>query len=373
MPKRRANHEGTIYKRQDGRWVASITLPGGKRKSFYGQTRQEVAQKLTVGLKARLDGVPLPSEQLKVGQYLQDWLQSTQPSIRPSTWRRYEQLLRLYAIPTLGTLPLTRLEPRHVQRLYADCLAQGLAPATVRQLHAVLRRALGQATKWGTVARNVVALVTPPRVKRHEIQPLSVTQARALLDVAKGERLEALYVLALTSGMRLGELLGLRWRDVDLDAGTLQVRQILVRMPSGLRFGEPKTKRSRRRIALSAGARDALRHHRARQAAERLRLGPVWEDHDLVFANEIGKPLDAGNLLRRDYWRALAKAGIPRCRFHDLRHTCATLLLQQGVHAKVVSELLGHSSIGMTLDIYSHVIPDMQQHAVSAMDAVLRG
>jgi integrase len=193
------------------------------------------------------------------------------------------------------------------------------------------------------------------------------------LEAAQGERLDALFVLALSSGMRLGELLGLRWRDVDLDAGTLQVRQILVRMPSGLRFGEPKTKRSRRRISLSAGARDALRHHRARQAAERLRLGPVWEDHDLVFANEIGKPLDAGNLLRRDFWRVLSKAGVPRCRFHDLRHTCATLLLQQGVHAKVVSELLGHSSIGMTLDIYSHVIPDMQQHAVSAMDAVLKG
>src|SRR5262249_50755326 len=131
--------------------------------------------------------------------------------------------------------------------------------------------------------------------------------------------------------------------------------------------------RSRRRIALSIGARDALRHHRARQATRRLSLGPVWEDHDLVFANEIGKPLDAGNLRRRDYWRALAKAGIPPCRFHDLRHTCATLLLQQGVHAKVVGELLGHSSIGMMLDIYSHVISDMQQHAVSAMDAVLRG
>jgi len=188
MPKRRANHEGTIYKRQDGRWVSSVTLPGGKRKSFYGQTRQEVAQKLTAGLKARLDGMPLPSDQLKVGRYLHEWLQNAQPSIRPSTWRRYEQLLRLYAIPTLGTLSLTRLEPRHVQRLYADCLTQGLAPATVRQLHAVLRRALGQATKWGTVARNVVALVSPPRVKRHEIQPLSATQARTFLDAAQGDR-----------------------------------------------------------------------------------------------------------------------------------------------------------------------------------------
>jgi integrase len=246
MPKRRANHEGTIYKRQDGRWVASITLPGGKRKSFYGRTRQDVGQKLTVGLKTRLDGVPLPSEQLRLGRYLQEWLQGAQSSIRPSTWRRYEQLLRLYAIPTLGTLPLTRLEPRHVQRLYTDCLARDLAPATVRQLHAVLRRALGQAVKWGTVARNVAALVSPPRVKRHEITPLSAVQARTLLEAAQGERFEALYILALTTGMRLGELLGLRWQDIDLAAGMLQVRHTLLRLRDGLRLAEPKTARSRR-------------------------------------------------------------------------------------------------------------------------------
>ena len=345
----------------------------GKRKSFYGQTRQEVAQKLTIGLKAKLDGVPLPSEQLKVGRYLQDWLQSPQPRLRPSTWRRYEQLLRLHALPTLGTLSLTRLEPRHVQRLYADCLALGLAPATVRQLHAVLRRALGQATKWGTVARNVVALVSPPRVKRHEIQPLSATQARTFLDAAQGDRFEALYILALTTGMRLGELLGLRWQDVDLAAEMLQVRHTLLRLRDGLQLREPKTARSRRRIALAPSAVDALRHHRGRQAAIRLQLGPVWEDHDVVFANEIGKPVEAGNLLRRSFWPLLDKAEIPHIRFHDLRHTAATLLLQQGVHPKVVSELLGHSSIGLTLDIYSHVIPDMQQQAVAAIHTLLRG
>jgi len=373
MPKRRANHEGTIYKRQDGRWVASVTLPGGKRKSFYGQTRQEVAQKLTVGLKARLDGVPLPSEQLKVRRYLQEWLQGAQPTVRPSTWRRYEQLLRVHALPTLGTLPLARLEPRHVQRLYADCLAQGLAPATVRQLHAVLHRALGQAVKWGTVARNVAALVSPPRVKRHEIMPLSAVQARTLLESAQGDRFEALYVLALTTGMRLGELLGLRWQDVDLAAGMLQVRHTLLRIRDGLQLTEPKTARSRRHIALAPSAVDALRHHRSRQATVRLRLGQVWEDHDLVFANEIGKPVEAGNLLRRSFWVLLEKAELPHIRFHDLRHTAATLLLQQSVHPKVVSELLGHSSIGLTLDTYSHVIPDMQQQAVAAMDSLLKG
>jgi integrase len=372
MPKR-GNHEGSVYQRKDGRWVGSITLPGGKRKSYYGKTRQEVAQKLTTGLKARQDGLPLPSDQLKAGRYLQEWLQTTRSSIRLSTWRRYEQLLRIHAIPALGHLSLTRLGPHHVQKLYDDCLAQGLAPATIRQLHAVLRRAFGQATKWGTVARNVVALATPPRVARHEIQPLSATQVRALREAAQGERLEALYTLALTSGMRLGELLGLRWQDVALETGTLKVEHTLLRLRDGLHLREPKTARSRRRISLAPEAVDALRQHRARQAVERLRLGPAWEDLDMVFANEIGKPIEAGNLLRRRFWPLLGKAGIPRCRFHDLRHTCATLLLGQGIHAKIVSEMLGHSSIGMTLDIYSHVIPDMQQQAVAAMSALLKG
>src|SRR5437870_4471536 len=219
MPKRRANHEGTIYKRQDGRWVASVTLPGGKRKSFYGQTRQEVAQKLTVGLKARLDGMPLPSDQLKVGRYLQEWLDSVRPGLRYGSWRRYGQLLRIHVIPSLGHLPLTRLGPHHLQQLYADRLATGLTPTTVRQLHAVVHRALGQAERWGLVTRNVATLVTPPRRLRREITPLSAAQAKAFLEAARGERLEALYVLALTTGMRRGELLALRWQDIDLTGG----------------------------------------------------------------------------------------------------------------------------------------------------------
>ena len=175
-------------------------------------------------------------------------------------------------------------------------------------------------------------------------------------------------MLALTSGMRLGELLGVRWRDIDLDAGSLQVRHTMLRTAAGLHLTEPKTARSRRRIALAPNAREALRAHRGRQAAERLQLGRAWEDQDLVFANAIGKPVEAGNLLRRSFLPLLTKAALPRIRFHDLRHTAATLLRSQGVHPKVVSELLGHSSIGLTLDTYSHVLPDMQQQAATAMD-----
>ena len=371
MTKRRANNEGSIYKRQDGRWVASVTLPGGTRKSFYGPTRAAVAQKLTVGLKAVQDGLPVPSDQLKVGRYLQDWLHTAQPRLRPSTWHRYEQLIRVYALPALGALALSRLEPRHLERLYADGLTSGAAPATVRQLHAVLRSALGQAAQWGTVVRNVALLVRPPRLTRHDLTPLSAAQARALLDAAQAERFAALYVLAITTGMRLGELLGLCWRDVDLETGQLHVQHTMLRLPDGLKLREPKTPQSRRRIALTPQAVAALRRHRAQQAMERLQIGAAWADHDLVFANAIGRPVEQGNLLSRSFWPLLARAALPRIRFHDLRHTCATLLLQQGVHVKIVSEMLGHSNIKITLDVYSHVLPDMQTPAVDAMDRLL--
>ncbi len=199
MPRR-----ASIYKRKDGRWVGSVSLPDGRRKPYDGKTREEVAQKLTNGLKDVQDRLPIPLDQLKVGPYLQEWLQTVNPSLRPGTWTRYEQLLRLYAIPALGRLSIAKLNPQHVQRLYANCLARGLAPATVRQLHAVLRKAIGQAERWGRVSRNVVALTDPPRIPRHEITPLSQQQTRAFLEACQGDPFEALYVTAIGIGLRLG-------------------------------------------------------------------------------------------------------------------------------------------------------------------------
>lgn len=215
-------------------------------------------------------------------------------------------------------------------------------------------------------------LVSPPRAPQSDIQTLDATQARLLFEQAKGDRFEALYVLALTSGMRLGELLALHWRDVDLDAGALQVRATLHEVKGGFQFAERKTEHSRRRVLLSQTAITALRGHRAAQAGERLRAGGDWGDRDLVFANELGRPVSASNLRNRSYWPLLKAAGLPRLRFHDLRHTAATLLLGQGVHPKVVSEMLGHSRITVTLDLYSHVTPTMQEAATRAMDSVLR-
>ncbi len=372
MTKRRANGEGTITKRKDGRWEARLSLDRGQRKIYYGKTRQEVARKLATGTKARQDGLPLVGERQSVRQYLEAWLESVQPSLRPRTLRRYEEYVRLHAIPELGRLPLSRLTPHHLQRLYAGRLDAGLSQTTVAHRHAVLHRARGQATRWGLTARNVADLVTPPRIVRHDMQALSPEQARAFLAAAREERLEALYAVALTTGMRQGELLALRWRDVDLEGGRLQVVATLQRTRDGFTFAEPKTGHSRRQVGLTEAAIVSLREHRSKQAAEQLWLGAAWEDKDLVFANEVGRPIEATNLLRRSFSPLLERAGLPRIRFHDLRHTAATLMLGRGVQPKIVSEMLGHSQIAVTLDLYSHVTPTMQKAATEAMNDLLR-
>jgi integrase len=287
------------------------------------------------------------------------------------TWKRNGEYVHLHLIPRLGKIPLSKLRPQHVQALYSTKLEEGLSPTTVRHLHAALHRALDSALRLGLVQRNVSEMVDPPRMHHREMTALSAEQARALLNAAAGNRLEALYVLALTTGMRQGELLALKWRDIDLNEGTLQVRASLQRTRGGFVFAEPKTSRSRRHLALPIVAIEALRKHRARQAEESLRLGEMWEDLDLVFPNTLGRPLDGINLLKYWFFPLLKKAGLPRMRFHDLRHTAATLLLSRGINPKVVSEVLGHAQVSITLDVYSHVTPHMQQMAAKAMDAAL--
>ncbi|MDO8615019.1 MAG: site-specific integrase [Dehalococcoidia bacterium] len=336
-----------------------------------GRTRQDVSTKLAAALKAQQDGVPLVVERQSFSQFASSWLTTVRPSLKPRTWYRYEQLLRVHALPAIGRLPLSKLAPQQLQALYAEMQANGSAPATIRQLHAVVHRALRQALRWNLVARNVADLVTAPRVPRTEMQVLSPEEARCLLEAARGDRLEALYVLALTTGMRQGEILALHWKDVDLDRGTVNVRFTLHHVRDGFVFTDPKSSRSRRQIALTEAARSALRQHRIAQAEERLRAGPAWQGQDLVFANPQGGPLDGTFLLRRRFHPLLGKAGLPKIRFHDLRHTAATLLLGQGIHAKIVSEMLGHSNIAITMDLYSHVTPTMQQEAARALDALL--
>jgi integrase len=304
----RANGEGAIYKRPDGRWTARVTLPGGRRKDYYGKSREDVNRKLTAALKDQQGGLPIVGERQTVEQYLVSWLGIIRPTVRPRTYKGYREYVRLHAVPQMGKLILSRLQPQHVQGLYANRLEAGLSAQSVRHLHSVLHKAMKDACVWGHTPRNVVDLVKPPRAPRHEMKTLSPDQVRTFLEVVRGNRLEALYVLALSTGMRQGELLALRWSGVELNAGTIQVVGTLQRIkseagPSGLAIAEPKTSRSRRQVALSFAAVEALKRHEVRQNAEKLFLGSAWEDNGLVFPNEIGKPIEATNLLRRSFNR----------------------------------------------------------------------
>jgi integrase len=348
------------------------TASGRKRKVIYAKSQAEARRKLTEALAARDRGITYDAEGLTVGEYLERWLEdSVRGSVKATTYQSYASLVRLHVCPILGSTKLSVLTPAHIQNLYRAKLDEGLAPKSVKYVHTTLHRALKQAVRWGLVPRNAVAAADPPRVRTPEMRPLSPTQARELLQEARGNRLEALYVLAVTTGMRQGEILGLGWEDADLEAGVVRVRRTLTLAKGGPRLTEPKTRGSRRSIRLTASAVDALERHRERQEAEGAAAGGVWNEWALVFCTRRGTPIRRDNLHDKHWKPLLGRAGLPDIRFHDLRHTCATLLLAKGVHPKIVSEMLGHSSIAITLDTYSHVMPGMGEVAAAAMEDAL--
>jgi integrase len=377
VTKRRGQGEGSIYKRADGRWVGAVNLgwEAGRRrrKVVYGKTRTEVAHKARQALHAHERGLPTAAgREQTVGAFLNRWLADTLPdTVALSTLESYRDNVRLHIEPILGRIRLTRLTPSDVQGLLSHKLDKGLSPRTVLYLRAILRRALGQAERWGLVARNVAALVDPPKIPEVEQEPYTLEEALRLLSAARGDRLEAVYTVALSIGLRKGETCALRWSDVDLEAAWLRVTRTYQRGTSGARFVEPKTPRSRRTIGLPTVCVEALRAHKARQAAERLAAGSRWQDHGLVFTSTIGTPIEPRNLTR--YYEALTRhAGLGHRRFHDLRHTAATLLLAQGTEMRVVMETLGHSAIGTTANLYTHVVPALKREAANRMDALLR-
>jgi integrase len=279
--------------------------------------------------------------------------------------------VRTHILPGLGSQPLVKLTPQQLEAFFNQKRMAGLSSQTVQHLRTILRAALNDAVKWNLVPRNVAVLVDGPRVPHHDIQPLTPEEARRLLEAVATHRLGALFSVALAVGLRQGEALGLRWEDVDLEAGTLTVRKTLQRIDGEFELVEPKTVRSRRTIALPRAAVDALRRHRARQMEERSMAGSMWQDHwGLVFTTASGRPLQGTNVTRT-FQQLLARAGLRRQRFHDLRHSCASLLLAQGVHPRVVMETLGHSQIGLTMNTYSHVLPPLQREAAARMDEVL--
>ena len=351
-----------------GRYTV-YTANGPKQKAIYGKTRAEVAEKLTKAIADRDGGLYFDAENLTVSEYMKRWLNnSVRGSVRASTHASYERQVRRYIEPAIGPMKLKKLTPAHVQGMYRSMLDSGLSTRTVQYSHAVLRRAMKQAVRWGMIPRNPCDDTDPPKLQRKEIRPLDREQTRRLLETAEGDRLEALYTLAVHTGMRPGELLALRWDDVDLEAASLQVNRAL----SDGEFTPPKRAKSRRRIDLAAGSVTALKAHRKRQLQERMQRAGLWQDYGLVFPSNVGTPLSHRNVVR-SFKALLHRAGLPATvRLYDLRHTCATLLLSQNVNPKIVSEMLGHASVAITLDTYSHVLPTMQESAIRGLEAALK-
>lgn len=396
MARKRGNNEGSIYQRKsDGRWVASLhtdrDVGGGAsdRRFFYADTRAKAAAILTAELKKVQDGLVTEPGRQTVGQFLDSWMDTVvRDSVRPATYTTYTYVLK-HAEPIRRVL-LSKLTSQQVQKLLSTLhtsggkrkKAKGLGnepedekPAglgrTVAVLHAILHQAFDLAVRWNLVPRNIMDAVSVPRRPAKEMHPLSQGEVSRLLKAAQEDRLYALYVLAVSCGLRFGELLGLRWSNIDFDKATLTTAHQIDSRDGGVRFVPLKTAKSRRTVRLPQLAVAALKKHRQKQLAERLKLGEVWRDYNLVFCSEIGTPLSESNVRNRSFYPLLEAAGLPRIRFHDLRHTCATLLLGQGVHPKLVQEQLGHSRIGTTLDTYSHVALPMMDEIATRMDSLL--
>jgi integrase len=338
-----------------------------------GHTRAEVKDKMVALLRAHEDQRPIPDQRAKVGPFLRRWLDEVaKPTLRASTFDSYDDILKGHLIPGLGHVALAKLTPAEVQAFLNRRLEGGLSPRRVQYIHAVLRRALVTAERWGMASRNVAKLVDPPRVPRHEITPLTPEQAKVLIETSADDRHRALWVTALATGLRQGELLALRWEDVDLDEGRLRVRHSLANVGGSLVLQEPKTDRSRRSIALPDVVVTALRGHRTRQLKDRLVAGSRWVDSGHVFPTMCGTPHHAATITRA-FQEALDRAGLPHVRFHDLRHSAATFLLAQGMTLEDVKVQLGHSTIVLTSNTYGHVLEARQREVAAAMDAVLGG
>ncbi len=372
---KRGHGEGSIYQRDDGRWVASITLEGGnrKRKYIYGKTRKEVQEQLKTALHEQQQGKLATGPKQTVAQFFDRWLEDVhKQTLRINTYRKYRNLLDKHIIPSIGNVQLKKLTSTHIQDTYTRMQKAGLSPATVHAVHELLRMGLSQAVKGKLATGNVTEGVSLPRIPQHETQTLTVEQAQKLLSVAKGHQIETLLTVALATGMRRGELLGLHWQDISFETMSLQVLRTLV-FGKGHKYieNEPKTASGRRKIILPQFAVDALKKHRILQLERRIKLGDAWVDRDLVFCNLAGDYFTFSSL---DYMfqSLLKKAGLPHMRFHGLRHSAATILLTMGVQPKVVQELLGHSQISMTMDIYSHVLPSMQQDAMIKLDDLFK-
>lgn len=370
---------GQITKRGES-WTVRIFLgrdAKGKRKysnKTVRGTKKDAQKALNSMLRDADLGLIGDSQRQTLSEYLDIWLETiAKPRLEYRTFKDYGDLLRRYVREPLGNIKLSNLKAVHIQKLYGEMLERGLSPRIIRYTHATLSSALKEAVKLDILPRNVATLVQLPKKIQKEMDVLSKDESILFLQTLEGERFEMLFSFALASGMRCQEYLGLQWKDINFEQGTATVQRAVVwhRTGGGWHFGRPKTAKSRRTIPLPSSVMQELRRHRLRQNEERLKLGACWHQNDLVFASEIGTPLNPPNVTRH-FKRILKKANIrTSIRLYDLRHTTATLLLQAGINPKIVSERLGHSTIILTLDVYSHVLPNMQKDATDQLEQMI--
>lgn len=381
MAKRRGHYEGHRYQRADGRWEWKITFPNGERRSFYGKTERQAREKKNLALRDYEAGLSRKAERMTVSRYVEEWLEDTaKERVRPSTLMAYRSHFTTHIKPALKGIRLRDLEPDHVNKMLAGIVRGGASPATANRVRATLRAALTSALKSRYVAHNAATLAEPRKERRERVEPLTNEQARRLIAGIKDDRRGPLIEMAIYTGMRQGELLALRWQDVDLVAGVVTVSRTLTwekRQPNGIGpkrtpvFSDPKTAQSRRRITLPASAIAPL--YRQREIAVELEQEATvsrWKPipgEDLVFPSAVGGPLNSSNVTHR-LQSILEGLGLPKQRFHDLRHLTASLLLAEGVDIFTVKEILGHSQISLTANTYGHLTEKLADDAASRLD-----
>jgi integrase len=371
----------SIVKRGKDTWQVRIFLgrdENGKMR-FFNETvkgKRKTAEAVETGKKHEIDqGIFIEHTKITVDEYLDKWLEvAARPRLRTRTYEDYECYLKRYIRPSMGKQSLSKLQPLDIQAIYTSMTDEGLSARTVRYAHAILSSALKQAVKWQLVQRNPASMVDLPKIRRTEMRVLNTDESSAFLAAASNDKWYPIFSLAISTGMPPEEYLGLLWKDINFLEGTVTVQRALVwkRKGGGWSLEEPKTGKSRRTIPVSASVIQSLSKHRKNQLEDRIKLGAVYQNHDFVFATEIGTPILASNLTRRHFKPILKEAGLSKdIRLYDLRHTCATLLLLSNTSPKVVAERLGHSTVVLTLDTYSHVLPSMQRDASDHLEKLL--
>lgn len=381
MGKRRGNGEGSVIKRKDGLWQASISLgyqDNGKpkRRTFYGKTRKEAVEKMEEAKQSLKQGTYVEPNKIALGDWIEKWLENyKKPNLKQSTYEGYHITAKTHIIPSLGKIPLSKLQANDLQKFYIDKLTKGrvsdgsgLTTQYVRHMHIIIRGALQQAVKENLIPRNVADATEPPAVKHDKVTFLTEEQLQQFLSEVKNDRLSSAFILEIATGLRRGELLGLCWDSVDLEKGIITIRRQLLSLKDGLKLEDTtKTKSGKRSIPIPANVLKELKSHKVRQSKEKLQAGELYQENGLVFCKEDGTPLEPRNFTKK-FQRLLKQAGLAKVRLHDLRHSHASLLLKKGIHPKIVQERLGHSSITVTLDKYSHLVPGLQEKATGLIN-----